>query len=74
MTTDGDKKRPFDPEKDCIVKVNCIQVRGVPVGLRSDIHPVHKALLEVIEELGADGEANIGDVLKELNRRMKEGK
>lgn len=76
MTTVGDKqeKRPFDPEKDCIVKVNCINVRAVPIGLRGSLHPHHKMLLEIIEELGVDGEAKIGDVIAELKKRIGEEK
>ena len=68
MTTAGDER------KDCVVKVNCINVRAVPVGLRGNLHPHHKMLLEIVEALGVNGEAKIGDVIAELKKRIGEGK
>jgi hypothetical protein len=65
MTTVGDK-----PErKDCIVKLNCVEVRAVPLSLRGDIHPLHKAYLEIIEEKGKDGTVSFAVMREELNKR-----
>lgn len=63
MTTAGAKPG------DCIVKVNCIEVKAVPVGLRKDLHPLHKAFLEIIEERGKDGEIGVVEMMNELKKR-----
>jgi hypothetical protein len=61
---------PEQKRKDCIVKVNCIEVKAVPVGLRGSVHPIHRALLEIIEEKGKDGQISIKEMMEELNRRQ----
>jgi hypothetical protein len=55
--------------KDCTVTLNCINVKAVPVSLRGGIAPIHRALLEIIEESGEDGQIGIPKMMEELQKR-----
>lgn len=55
--------------RDCVVQLNCVNVRAVPMSLRGGIAPIHRAFLEIIEEYGEDGKVPIPKMIEELNKR-----